>query len=89
MKRLSIKVYGRVQGVFFRQSTQVKARQLGVVGWVRNEPDGSVAMEAQAEEDKLKDFLGFCQKGPPASEVEKMEVSSALEPGGYQDFDIK
>jgi acylphosphatase len=56
-KRFSIRVNGRVQGVFFRASTKEVADQLGVRGFVRNEPDGKVYIEAEADEEALKRFV--------------------------------
>lgn len=73
MKHFSIRVTGRVQGVFFRASTQKAAEQNAVHGFVRNEPDGSVYIEAEGEETDLDRFIEWCKSGPPAARVEKVE----------------
>ena len=69
MKRLSIKVYGRVQGVGFRYFTYHTASLLSVTGWVRNCEDLSVEMEAQGEASSLENFLLKIQEGPRYGEV--------------------
>ena len=70
----NIKVTGRVQGVWFRDSTRQKALELGVTGFVRNEADGSVYVEAEGEKDALEKLTKWCAVGPPAAEVEKVEA---------------
>ncbi|MEQ6167259.1 acylphosphatase [Ekhidna sp. MALMAid0563] len=69
-----IKVAGRVQGVFFRASTKEKADELGIRGWVRNESDGSVLIEAEGETSKLNEFKQWCTIGPSAAVVESIAV---------------
>ena len=69
MARVRVKVSGRVQGVSFRMSTVDEARRLGLVGWVKNEPDGSVLLEAQGAGDKLELLLAWCKDGPPGARV--------------------
>ena len=54
---LNIIVKGKVQAVFFRQGTKAVADQLGVTGWVRNEKDGTVSIEAEATEMMMKNFI--------------------------------
>lgn len=87
MKHVDIRVTGRVQGVFFRVSTQNKARELGVTGTVRNEPDGSVAIEAEAEAAVLDRFVEWCRKGPPNADVKRLAVTEG-KPRGYDGFVI-
>lgn len=72
--RVKFKVIGRVQGVFYRQSTVDQARVLGLCGWVANEPDGSVIVDAQGEREKLECLLVWCRKGPPSAQVSSVEV---------------
>jgi acylphosphatase len=69
-----IHVTGRVQGVAFRACTRDMALKLGVAGTVRNNPDGSVEIEAEAPGDIMLDFYNWCKKGPPWARV--MEVST-------------
>ncbi len=72
-KAAIIKVYGRVQGVGFRYYTQKKANELGITGFVKNRPDGSVYIEAEGEEDKLELFIDWCEVGPSWAHVTKLE----------------
>ncbi len=74
-ERLSARITGRVQGVGFRNFTQMRARQLGVTGWVRNEADGSVRLEAEGPRGALEDLYEAVQEGPRMALVEDMEVS--------------
>lgn len=88
MKHLSIKVFGKVQGVGFRFYTQKTARQLGVAGFVKNERDGSVYIEAEAEEDIMETFLQWVRMGPEWARVDKMNVQD-IPSQNYVDFSIK
>jgi acylphosphatase len=74
MKHYSIHIYGKVQGVFFRDSTRRKAHELELSGFVRNEPDGSVYIEAEGDEENLEIFKSWCHQGPPGANVERVEV---------------
>jgi acylphosphatase len=71
----NIKVRGNVQGVYFRDSAWKKAEELGISGFVRNEPDGAVYMEAEGGKEALESFLEWAKSGPVAAKVEKVEVS--------------
>ncbi|MCB0668402.1 MAG: acylphosphatase [Saprospiraceae bacterium] len=73
-KGVEIRVYGRVQGVWFRGNTQKKAADLKIKGWVRNEPDGSVLIHAFGISKALSELQEWCQEGPTHARVEKMEV---------------
>lgn len=78
MKRhFSIRVSGRVQGVFFRASAMEVADQLGVKGFVRNEPNGEVYIEAEAEEEILKRFVEWCHQGPTRARVTVVDVTES------------
>jgi acylphosphatase len=82
-----IKVYGKVQGVVFRWSAKVKADSLGINGFVRNEADGSLAMEVEGKPEGVDKFLVWVHRGPEYARVERVEV----EPGklkSYTDFTI-
>ncbi|GMA70236.1 hypothetical protein GCM10025879_14820 [Leuconostoc litchii] len=63
MKSIEISVYGMVQGVGFRWFTQSTAQQHDIVGWVSNQPDGSVKIQAQGEESDLSIFLTILKQG--------------------------
>lgn len=87
MKHLDIRVRGRVQGVCFRESTRREAERLGVAGTVRNEPDGSVFIQAEGGEKPLEKLVAWCRTGPPAAEVTRLDVAEgALR--GYDGFRV-
>ena len=71
LKQVHLFVRGRVQGVFFRASTQREARRLGLTGWVKNRPDGAVEVLAEGDEDEIKELIGWAHKGPGAARVER------------------
>lgn len=88
MKHLNIAVYGVVQGVFFRASTKQEADRLGVHGFVRNEPDGSVYIEAEATEAVLEQFVTWCKHGPPRARVDECVVLEG-ELREYDRFEVR
>ena len=63
MKAVQARVVGRVQGVSFRWYTEERARALGVTGWVRNEPDGSVLLHAEGDDDAVDALVAWCRTG--------------------------
>jgi acylphosphatase len=69
-----VTVSGRVQGVFYRQSTKDKAESLGLTGWVKNESNGKVALEAQGPRGSIESLIQWCHEGPPYARVEKVDV---------------
>lgn len=73
IRNYQIKVSGLVQGVWFRKYTCDEALSLGLTGFVRNEPDGSVYAEAQGEEAQLSLFLEFLKSGSPLSKVDSVD----------------
>jgi acylphosphatase len=83
----TIRVHGQVQGVFFRVSARDEARRLGLTGFARNEPDGSVYIEVEGDEQALERFVAWCRQGPPDAVVERVEVQEG-QPRGYADFAI-
>ena len=87
MKSLSIRIGGKVQGVFFRASAKRMADQLGVSGIVRNEPDGSVYIEAEAKAEILDQFVDWCRRGPSGAQVMTFVISHLPEKG-YVGFQI-
>jgi acylphosphatase len=64
-----------VQGVFFRHSTREKANTLGVSGWVRNCPDGTVELEACGNEAAVEELIAWCRIGPPSASVSDVEIA--------------
>jgi acylphosphatase len=75
MKRLRIIVTGKVQGVYYRANTEKTARQLGLAGFVRNERDGNVYIEAQGQQEILEQFVEWCKRGPDRAVVENVNVT--------------
>lgn len=73
-KHFKIRVSGRVQGVYFRASAKEKARSLNISGYVMNEPDGSVYIEAEGGQQDIEKFLEWCRKGPPHAKVSQCEI---------------
>lgn len=69
-----LKIHGRVQCVFYRQSTREKARELGLSGWVRNMPDGTVEALATGPENVVKELIAWCEQGPAYARVDKVDV---------------
>lgn len=84
-------VTGRVQGVFYRASTQAKAADLGLLGWVRNCDDGSVELAARGDEQSLAELERWLWDGPKFADVAGVEVST-LDTGecnGFREFSIR
>lgn len=74
-KHFNIKIFGQVQGVFFRASAREKATSLGINGFVQNQPNGSVYIEAEGENDGLNQFLSWCHEGPSAASVDEVKIT--------------
>jgi len=87
MKHINIKVTGKVQGVFFRASTKAVADQMGVKGFVKNEKDGSVYVEAEGEATILEMFVDWCKEGPEKAKVEQVEITDG-EIKDYRNFEV-
>jgi len=85
--KIKIKVFGYVQGVFFRYTTRKIARKLGLTGFVKNLPDGTVYIEAQGPEDKLNELLAFSRKGPSHAQVKKVVHEFSKPTNEFKDFD--
>jgi len=83
----SIQVFGKVQGVWFRASTQKKALELDLVGSVQNRPDGSVYIEVEGPIGKVEQLVQWCHRGPTHARVERVQVEGA-KAKGFADFQI-
>ena len=81
MKAVQARVSGRVQGVSFRWYTEEQARRLGVAGWVRNEPDGSVLVHAEGEDEAVDALVAWCRQGPSMARVTDVAVREAAATG--------
>jgi acylphosphatase len=82
-------IEGYVQGVFFRASTQEKARELQVSGWARNLWDGTVEVVAEGEDSRVGELVRWCQKGPLGARVTRVRVEEEPYRGEYTRFDIR
>lgn len=87
MKHFSIRVSGKVQGVWFRQSTLEKARELDLTGTVENLSDGTVQIEAEGREENLQKLLDWCREGPEHAAVENITYQEG-KLQNYKDFSI-
>lgn len=87
--RLSARITGRVQGVGFRNFTQTQARRLDVTGWVRNERDGSVRMEAEGTRKALESLADAVQDGPRLAQVQAVEAKWADATGEFDAFRVR
>lgn len=72
-----LRITGLVQGVFYRAHSQEKAVELGLTGWVRNLPDGSVEIHAEGTPEQLKKLEEWCWEGPPSADVKSVTVEDA------------
>lgn len=95
MRTLTFRVTGLVQYVWFRGWTQLTAQELGLCGWVRNLPDGSVAGQAQACGDsgtggeRLVRFVELLQQGPPSARVARVETELLELPEAFDGFVVR
>ena len=80
--------HGRVQGVFFRDSTRREAEAAGVAGWARNRPDGTVEALFEGDEDAVRRMVEFVRGGPGHAVVDDLEVHDE-DPQGLQGFDVR
>jgi len=88
VKTLSIHIYGKVQGVWFRVSTKRIADELGVKGFVENKSDGSVHILAQGSKKNIQAFTEWCTQGPPLARVDSLDVQE-VEWNAVTGFTIK
>ncbi|MBE0567218.1 MAG: acylphosphatase [Krumholzibacteria bacterium] len=86
MQRLEITVWGRVQGVAFRWHTCARARQLGLVGRVRNRPDGSVRIVAEGPREALEALAAWALRGPDRARVDRRELTWGEATGTFGEF---
>lgn len=87
-KRASVRVSGRVQGVFFRMETKRFADAAGVTGWVKNMPDGTVAAVFEGDEPLVEKAVQWCRRGPSLARVEDLNATYEGYTGQYNTFDI-
>ena len=88
-QRLSARVSGRVQGVYFRAFTRNQAQRLGLGGWVRNEYDGSVRLVAEGPREFLEQLLLAVRRGPSGARVDHVSEAWSEATGEYDGFGIR
>jgi acylphosphatase len=88
LKRAQIVVRGSVQGVFFRVETRDRARSLGLAGWVRNQPDGSVEAAFEGDPERIESMIEWCRHGPAGARVDDVEVTWG-DPLGEDGFSVR
>ena len=86
--RMHLIIEGRVQGVWFRESTRREAASLGVSGWVRNRPEGTVEVVAEGMEEKVKKLVSWCHHGPSSALVREVYEKEEEWVGEFDGFDI-
>ncbi len=90
MKTVRLRAHGRVQGVFFRDSMRAEAERLGVSGWVRNDPDGTVEAVVSGEPGAVDALVAWAREGPAGARVERLDATD--EPpadGAAQRFEVR
>jgi acylphosphatase len=87
--RAHLQVSGRVQGVYFRASAAREAVRLGLTGWVRNLPDGSVEAVAEGQQPALEAFAAWCASGPPAAQVVSVDTRWSAATGEFRAFEVR
>lgn len=88
-KRVRVLAHGRVQGVFFRDSTQREASRLGLVGWVTNRPDGRVEAEFQGPPEAVDQAVEFCRRGPGHADVRELDIDELEPVEGATGFSVR
>lgn len=88
MKRVHVRVRGRVQGVFFRAETRARAESLGVAGWVKNAEDGSLEAVFEGPDERVESLLDWVRRGPAGAQVEEVE-SADEQPVGEIGFRVR
>ena len=83
-----IRVHGRVQGVFFRDTCRREARARGVFGWVSNEPDGTVLAHLEGDERDVEAVVDWCRTGSSRAHVDGVDVAE-VQPEGLRDFVVR
>ena len=87
--RVGVHIAGLVQGVYFRYSTQRRAQELGVKGWVRNLMDGSVECLLEGERDTVEDLIRWLHHGPPGARVDHVTTQKEEYRGDSEGFSIR
>jgi acylphosphatase len=89
ISRVHLRVTGRVQGVYYRASMLQAAQELGVTGWVKNCPDGSVEAVAESSKAKLDELIAWCRQGPEGARVAAVDAQWQDPENRFIGFTIK
>lgn len=89
LTRVHLSISGRVQGVFFRATTKDEAQARGLTGWVQNTRDGRVEAEVQGSPAAVKELIDECRTGPPAADVDDVQVDEIDVVEGESGFTVR
>jgi len=87
MKAVKVIIYGKVQGVGFRNFVFLHAKRLNIKGYVKNNPDGTVEAVFEGDENNINKMIKLCKRGPERARVDKIDIKD-IEIKNYQDFRI-
>ncbi len=83
-----LRITGRVQGVAYRAWMRARAREMGLTGWVKNNPDGSVSAHVEGPRETVLELATLCRAGPGAAAVQDVQISIGPPGGAFADFRI-
>ena len=88
-RRATLRIHGKVQGVFFRESARSEASRLGLSGWVRNRSDGAVEAVVEGAPGLLEEFIRWCHQGPQQARVTGVERTDGEATGEFRQFTVE
>ena len=88
-RRATLRIQGKVQGVFFRESARTEAMRLGLTGWVRNRSDGAVEAVVEGAPAVLEEFIRWCHRGPTQAKVSSVEHTDGEATGEFSQFIVE
>ncbi len=88
-KKARLIISGRVQGVYYRYSTQQEALRLGLTGWVRNLPSGDVEAVVEGDGSKVEELIKWCRAGPAGAAVRDIQMELGKASGEFDLFEIR
>jgi acylphosphatase len=88
-RRVTLRIQGKVQGVFFRESARIEAVRLGLTGWVRNRSDGAVEAVVEGAPAALEEFIRWCHRGPTQARVSGVERTDGEATGEFSHFIVE
>jgi len=86
---IKARILGRVQGVFFRASTQKQAMKLDLTGWVKNSEEGDVCLEAEGSEQSIEQFITWLNHGPEFAIVEQVIIENNKASNSFKGFEVR